>query len=216
MQFDLYNSPDLPDKVSDALKGDLPGIQAHALMMAYKRRTVAQAINSGEKPRLSAVMMLLYRKENLWHTVFMQRPDNQGVHSGQISFPGGKQEESETIIQTAFRETEEEVGIQSHQLRILGGLSEIFIPPSNFIVKPFVAVLEGDFVFNPNPDEVQALLEVPLSDFFREPILTSTEIHIPSLHVLINAPSFIIDQKVLWGATAMMVQEFRMLFGYKL
>ena len=196
--------------------GELPGIQAHALMMSYKRRSAAQAFKSAEKPRLSSVMMLIYRKYEDWYTVFMQRPDNQGVHSGQISFPGGKQEESETMLQTALRETEEEIGILSHQLQVLGNLTEIFIPPSNFVVRPFIAVLENEFTFRPNPDEVQSLVEVPLADFFKEPILTSTEIFIPQLKATINAPSFIIEEKVLWGATAMMVQEFRMLFGYKL
>lgn len=214
MNLELYNSPDLPDKVMEALRGELPGIQAHAMMMSYKRRSASQAMTSQNKPKLSSVMMLLYRRNDLWHTVFMQRPEYQGVHSGQISFPGGKQEESESLIDTAIRETEEEIGIQPSQLTVLGSLSEIYIPPSNFVVKPFVAVLENEFVFRPNPAEVQALLEVPLYEFFREPILTSSEIYIPHMNASLNAPSFIISQKVLWGATAMMVQEFRMLFGF--
>lgn len=160
-------------------------------------------------------MMLLYPEKNDWKTVFMKRPDGAGVHSGQLSFPGGKLENSESHIEAALRETWEETGIQLENEQVIGALNEIYIPPSHFVVAPFVACLDERPIFKPNPDEVVELIEFSVEKFLQADIIQEKEIFIPSMNRHIQARYFDINGHTLWGATAMMVQEFREVFGFE-
>jgi len=130
--------------LKEKIKGDLPGYTAHHPMMSYTRAQPAEARLMNPPARESAVMMLLYQKDNQWYTAFMKRPEDESTHSGQISFPGGKQEQNETLEQTALRETFEEVGIAQQSVDVLGQLSELYIPPSHFIVRPYIGILSHD------------------------------------------------------------------------
>ncbi len=159
-------------------------------------------------------MMLLFPKQNIWHTLFMLRPDGQGVHSGQLSFPGGKSEEGETPAETALRETMEEVGVEKSEIEIIGELSEVYIPPSNYIVKPFVGLMNETPVFSPSADEVVELIEFPIDNFFQNDIVKEKDIFLPKYNVNFRAPYFDVNGYTLWGATAMMVQEVRMRAGF--
>ncbi len=206
---------DFISTLREKIKGDLPGYTAHHPMMSYTRAQPSEARQMNPPARESAVMMLLYRKENDWYTAFMKRPDGDSAHSGQISFPGGKQEVNETLEQTALRETHEEVGIAPQTIEVIGELSELYIPPSHFIVRPYVGVLDYTPQFVPNPSEVIRVIEEPVSVFFRENIILTKKIYIPKFKATINAMYFDLQGETLWGATAMIVQELRSVMGYQ-
>jgi 8-oxo-dGTP pyrophosphatase MutT (NUDIX family) len=158
--------------------------------------------------RLGSVMMLLYPGvAGELCTVFIERPVNDTVHSGQIAFPGGKSDPSDTsLAHTALRETEEEIGITQSQVEILGTLSPLFIPASNFLVHPHIGWMESTPAFRPNPEEVQALIQVPVEGLIA---LQPERKQFPTSYGLLEAPYFPLEKRVLWGATAMMVSEFR-------
>lgn len=189
-------------------------IDAKNALMGYPRASVNQARSQNPPPKESAVIMLIFPHENEWHTLFMRRPDGTGVHSGQLSFPGGKLESGETPLQAAMREAMEEVGVELEEQHIVGSLTEVYIPPSHFVVTPFLAVLSEEPKFIPNPHEVVELITYPISHFLQDNIVAEKEIFIPMLGKNIQARYFDVKGNTLWGATAMMVQEFRVLHGF--
>ncbi|MFT6411681.1 MAG: 8-oxo-dGTP pyrophosphatase MutT (NUDIX family), partial [Flavobacteriales bacterium] len=124
------------------MAGDLPGSIAHNQMMSYARTQANEVRASRTDYREGAVLMMLYPHEDKYFTSLIVRPEYDGVHSGQIAFPGGAKEEQDSdLMQTALRETEEEVGVHSSAIQIIGALSEIYIPPSNFLVQPYIGIL---------------------------------------------------------------------------
>jgi 8-oxo-dGTP pyrophosphatase MutT (NUDIX family) len=136
------------------------------------------------------------------------------VHSDQLSFPGGRLEPDERHIDAALRETREEVGVPESQWQTLGELSTLYIPPSHFVVQPFVACSFHEPAFNPNPSEVEQLIEFPMSAFLRHGIVKRKSIFVKTFNREFESGYFDVDGHVLWGATAIMVQEFRSLFDF--
>ena len=198
------------EKIRELLSLPLPGETAHREMMSYRRATAPEARKTDPPPRQSAVLMLLIPFPEDIHTLFIRRPDYEGVHSGQLSFPGGKKEESDTdLMATALRETSEEIGIAPDAVEVLGALSEIYIPPSHFLVQPYVGWLNHPAEFRPDTREVSEILIEPLQRLYAPGNITETRIFIPTYNVHIQAPSMNIQGHILWGATAMMVHEFR-------
>jgi 8-oxo-dGTP pyrophosphatase MutT (NUDIX family) len=198
------------EDIQQALQHHLLGEEAHVTIMSYNRPPASEARKMPNKPRESAVMMLIFPYQSELCTAFTLRHTYEGAHSNQISFPGGKKEESdESHLQTAIRETREEVGCEVLPHQIIGLLSELYIPPSHFLVQPYVAWLEETPVFSPEAREVKEILIEPLSAFFQENILHETEVFIPAYNRTLKVPAFHVQGKVLWGATAMMMQEFR-------
>lgn len=183
-------------------------------LMGYQRASAEDARKLNPPPKESAVMMLLFRRTNQWHTLFILRPDGTGIHSNQLSFPGGKLEAAESNLEAALRETHEEVGISKDQIRIIGRLSSLYIPPSHFVVQPFIGVINEEPHFQANPHEVVQLIEFPIATFLQEPIILEKEIFIPTFNRTIRAKYFDVNGFTLWGATAMMIQEFRTIIGF--
>jgi 8-oxo-dGTP pyrophosphatase MutT (NUDIX family) len=141
--------------------------------------------------------------------VFMLRKTYEGVHSNQISFPGGKVElEDDNLKTTALRETYEEIGVSSSDIYVLKEMTEVYIPPSNFLVKPFLGISK----FRPNfvleEKEVERLIEIPLKSILSNEALTTKEIT-NSYAKGMNVPAFEFNNEVVWGATAMMLSEIK-------
>lgn len=184
-------------------------------LLGYPRASVDEAREMSPPPKESAVMMLLFQRNNDWHMLLILRPEGQGVHSNQMAFPGGRLEWGETSLDAALRETFEEVGVKPGHIHVLGKLTELFIPPSHFIVQPFVGFIDDEPEFICNDAEVASIIEVPIQNFLRENIIEEKEIFLPTHNRHIKAKYFDVEGNTLWGATAMMIQEFRMLFGFK-
>lgn len=162
--------------------------------------------NPNYPPKLGGVMVLLFERGGDWWIPLMKRPEYNGHHSGQISFPGGKKELSDsTLVETAIRETREEVGIEEDQIQLLGNLSELFIIASNFKVLPTVGVLHSIPSYVPDEKEVETILEVSLSDLKDKRLRGVKTMHFDQY--TIQSPYFDVDGHIVWGATAMILSE---------
>ena len=195
---------ELYKQIVAGLSQPLPGLEAQKKMAPSTRNPTR--IQHREVAQKSAVTLLLFQKLNNWYIALIKRNIYHGKHSAQISFPGGKYEESDqNLLTTAIRETHEEIGIKLRENQILGELSSLYIPISNFIVHPYIALLEETPVYQIN-DEVQYIIEYPLEhlcDPLKKEIKT-----IESQDHLIEAPIYICDEDYIWGATAMILSEF--------
>jgi 8-oxo-dGTP pyrophosphatase MutT (NUDIX family) len=139
----------------------------------------------------------------------MQRPDYNGVHGGQISFPGGKMElHDKTLADTALRESKEEIGIDPRQVTILGELTKLYIPPSNFHISPFLASSFVKPEFTPDPQEVAAVIVLPVDQILSGQSIQQKKVR-TGLGFSMEVPAFYINEKIIWGATAMILSEFR-------
>lgn len=188
----------------------LPALDAHIKMAPLERLESLINIDFGDKkPRIAAVMMLFYPKKERTHLVLIVRNSYKGVHSAQIAFPGGKYElEDENFAETALRETHEEVGIHPDKIEILKPFTELYIPPSNFMVHPFLGISKEELVFLPQPSEVAGIIELPLSTFLSDAIVVDTNLS-TSYADSISIPAFKIEEHIVWGATAMMLSELK-------
>jgi 8-oxo-dGTP pyrophosphatase MutT (NUDIX family) len=159
--------------------------------------------------RKAAVTVLLFQRQGQWHTALMQRPADSHAHSNEVSLPGGRHDETDPhILFTAQRELEEEFGVKPHQVEILGALSPLYIPISNIYLSPFVGyAAESDIKFAPDPKEVVEVLETPISWLLDPARRKTTNIQHGELEMP-NVPYFDFHQRVVWGATAMIINEF--------
>jgi 8-oxo-dGTP pyrophosphatase MutT (NUDIX family) len=185
----------------------LPGAAAHMRMTTRLRMEVLRGMHDFSKARKSSVLIVLYPAEESVFTVFIRRPDYAGVHSGQISFPGGKMEEHDpTIIRTALRETEEEIGLPPHKITVLGPLTEIFVPPSNYMIYPFVGVVESKPDLVPDGNEVAEIIHAGLPGLMDPQNQTIRKIK-SSKGLITDAPCYMVNGHIIWGATAMILAE---------
>lgn len=199
----------LIDNIKHLLNQPLPGHKAHLAMIPEIR--IPEFLPIPTTARKSSVLILLYEKNHEVHFVLTLRPSYNGVHSNQVSFPGGKfSMEDYTLDQTALRETEEEIGIKKEAIKIIGSLTELYIPPSNFVVTPYIGYITEPFQLKPDPVEVVEIFEVPLNSIFKEEVIKSKKITIQNGATFIT-PYFDLCNQTVWGATAMILSEFRML-----
>ncbi len=162
-------------------------------------------------PMSAAVMIILYPDiKGQTRLVLMQRSNYQGHHARQISFPGGKKEQSDgDLLEAAIRETEEEIGWGIEKKNVLRALSPLYIPPSNFVVQPYVSLIDEAPEFNPNY-EVERLLLPTLSDVLSENSIQKRSMTTRGKEET-QIPCFILSGEVVWGATAMILSELRAL-----
>src|SRR5262249_9426264 len=147
----LLNAPQsFHEALAARLKLPLPGSAAQDAMSSRVRLPLQNYLEKHPDYRTSAVMMLLYPVDDLVHTMIIKRPSYDGIHSGQLALPGGKKEDAEEPVHTAIRETLEEVGVSISVQDVIGELTVLYIPPSNFLVHPFIAWLNErpQFVIN--------------------------------------------------------------------
>lgn len=207
-EFGVTNFAELCSALTLRLERPLPGEKAHELFRAKPVGDIRPLIDHKHPPRPGGVLILLYEDEGIVKFPLIKRPEYAGAHSGQVSLPGGKAEPGEDAIHTALRECEEEIGVAQHAVRILGRLSDFFVIPSNYIVTPVVASVAGKPVFRPDPYEVARVIEGRLPDISAENAMKQKEI-IAAGKYRMMAPHFEIENEVVWGATAMMLNEFR-------
>lgn len=188
----------------------LPAEAAHMKMMPPERADIMKKLDmTTVNPKKAAVMMLFYPKNEKTNLVLIIRNQYPGVHSSQIAFPGGKVETfDESFLHTALRETEEEIGISSNQIQVIRPFSEVYIPPSNFMVFPFLGISSEELVFNPDPNEVAGIIEFPLEKFMDDSTVVIQKMP-TSYSLSIDVPSFKIAEHYVWGATAMMLSELK-------
>lgn len=192
----------------------LPGEASHVKMAPDFRLEEMRRARLNQKNRKKAGVMALFYPDiqNSVHLLLILRqPHPKDVHSNQIGFPGGKVEKSDTdIMATALRETWEEVGVSPNEIEVVRAFSEIYIPPSNFEVHPFMGLYRKQQPFIPQKSEVAALLEVPLSAFLDDANLF-TETLTTSYAQNVSVPAFKLNGYTVWGATSMMLNEMRTL-----
>jgi 8-oxo-dGTP pyrophosphatase MutT (NUDIX family) len=190
------------------LGGRLPGLESHMKMLPAFRRNEYTGKPRLQDARKAAVLICFFGAgKGVIKTVLIRRVEYDGVHSGQISFPGGKYEDSDgDLITTALREAEEETGIETEKIEVLGQLSPVYIPPSNFCVLPVAGWFDGTPVLRPEPAEVAEILTADISVFGRKDCLQ--EITIPHRSMQeITVPAYILGGHIIWGATAMIISE---------
>ncbi len=187
----------------------LPGLEAQIRMSPTNRRDDIRSMGVGHKPIKSGVLLLLYPlADDKAGVVFIRRPQYNGVHSGQISFPGGRYEPGDKDLRhTALREAHEEIGIDPEKVEVIAKLTDLYIPPSNHKVSPWVGVMHRRPEFKPDPVEVESILEVALTDFLSEESMQNIPIKLAD-NSLLTTPCYVIGGQVIWGATAMMMAEF--------
>ncbi len=196
------------DELEQRLKLPLPGSRAHEPMRATPIGMIKPKFEHLVPPKPGSVLILLYQDGDLLKFPLTKRPEYLGAHSGQISLPGGKAEEGEDEIQTALRETEEEIGVRRNEIRVLGKLSNFFVIPSNFMVTPVIGYLNQKPVFTAQLTEVTRIIEADLEQIISYNAIRTKEIVAAKLYHMV-APHFEIEGEVVWGATAMMLNEFR-------
>ena len=200
------------EDIKQALTQPLPGKKGQELMAPIPITSKFDRWPIPEDCREAGVLLLLYEKDAELHITLTRRHTYPGVHSGQIAFPGGRREGDETLRETALRETYEEVGVSPGKLEVIGQLSRLYTPPSNFCIFPFVAYSAGRPAFQPDAREVAELIETPFN-LFLDPATQKKELwHFENFGER-NVPFFDVFGHKVWGATAMILSEFLMLLS---
>jgi 8-oxo-dGTP pyrophosphatase MutT (NUDIX family) len=195
------------ERLTERHKQGLPGRAYQLKMAAMLKRSMLEAPPTARK---AAVLMLLFQKNGEWHIVLTERTGNdRDPHSRQISFPGGSVEPSDVdLTATALRETHEEIGVEPTVIQVIGAMTDVYIPVSNFHVQPFLAWTKGTPQYKRQETEVKQVIETPLSVLKNETNWKVKDIRISETQELKNVPYFDVDGKHVWGATAMMLAEF--------
>jgi len=195
------------ESIKKRLEKPLPGVHSQLKMASMRRLIKDGKVVIPDDVRQGGVLALFYPTDGKIYMVFIKRTEYPGVHSGQISFPGGGREASDKdMIDTALREAEEEIGINRDAIVPIGKLTDLFIPPSNFLVTPIVGYANERPDFRSDPEEVESILEVPIEELLNELNILEKDITIfPAIRL--KVPCFYVDGNVIWGATAMILNE---------
>ncbi len=197
-------------KIAEKIKEGLPGDDAHLHLIPQKRLSARKLLASQKEYRSSAVGIILYPKNNNFHSLLIQRSTYIGNHSGQVSFPGGKKDQTDINLEhTARRECFEEVNFPLESGQLIGTLSPIYIPVSNFMVTPFLFYTKEEPKFVANDREVEHLIPFKLKILLDDGIQKKGTIRISEQVRQKDVPYFEIENKIVWGATAMMLSELK-------
>lgn len=182
----------------------LPGHEEIMRQMSPYRLKVKVEPNAST--RRSAVLMMFYPKGEDIFLPLILRPQYDGVHGGQMAFPGGRVELKDKDIQaTALREAQEEIGIKATDVKIIKNLTELFIPPSNMFCQPVVGYMASRPDFYPDEREVAGIFEVSITEILDPSIVQVRTVEIRG--VKLETPCFVIQDQIVWGATALMIAE---------
>ncbi|RUA24107.1 MAG: coenzyme A pyrophosphatase [Bacteroidetes bacterium] len=197
------------EKIKQCLQTPLLGLDAQLLMAPEFRKEEILKRDSKQRPKRSAVLLLLNPFSESLSIILTKRSSALKVHRGQVSLPGGRVDDhDENAIATALRETEEEIGISPDKIEVIGQLSNLFIPPTHFDVCPIVGVLKEKPIYKINPDEVEEVVEVPLSQLLDIENIKRKVFHTSTSGINRTAPYYNVMGLEVWGATAMILSEF--------
>ncbi len=185
--------------------GPMPGFEAQMKMIPNPRPGNKLYFEVEDTSIKAGVLMLFYLVEGNLYLVLTRRTENVDFHKGQISLPGGRQEPDESLEQTALREAQEELKIDPDSVRILGRLTPLYIPPSNYCIFPVAGFSETRPDFQPAAQEVAEVLEIPVR-YFLEPETTHKETWMIR-GVEVEVPIYLFKGHKIWGATAMVLAE---------
>lgn len=197
-------------KISEIKNLTSVGLTAHQMMIPKERLPFLDVEQFLVKqPKQSAVMLLCYPKGNETSVLLIERAVYKGVHSGQVAFPGGKYENGDVdLAHTALRETDEEVGISAAQIEIIKPFTQVYVPPSNYVIQPFLGVATSTPTIVPALDEVANIIELPLAKLLDDSLVKYVEMK-TSYADQVTVPAFIYNNYTIWGATAMMLSELK-------
>lgn len=197
--------------IRERLAGELPGREAqYRMAFAHRVEELKNRLNPPDHAKTACVLLSLWQEGDQWHTALIRRTENpRDRHSGQISFPGGRHDEGdESFAHTALREAQEEIGIDPGQVDILGRLTDLYIPVSNFSVFPFVGFLSQAPRFELQPGEVEQVFSPSLGHFQDPAVRTTADVMVGGLMQVKEVPCFMLEGRPIWGATAMILSEF--------
>ncbi|XOV67242.1 MAG: NUDIX hydrolase [Fluviicola sp.] len=188
----------------------LPGELAHRDLMPVNRPLSSQVKANAHDFRQSAVAIVLYEDSNELMSLLIQRPFYKGIHSQQIAFPGGKRDPEDPNIEfTARRECMEEIAIPMEELSLVGKLTDVYIPVSKFIVTPHIFAVDSLPELIPDPREVDEIIPFNVSQLLDDDTIRFTDMEFKNGLRQKNVPYFAIEDKIVWGATGMILSEFR-------
>lgn len=206
--IDSSNWQTFKEALKTALKAEPLGMEAQIEMAPLPDVSQRFDKESAKKARQSAVMILLYEEDDKLKFPLIVRPQYPGVHSGQVALPGGKFEDDDRdLTHTALRETQEEIGIPMDRVEVLGQLSELYVPPSNFNILPVIGLLSETPHFVLEENEVEELVIADINVLTDKTKRKQKQMTFYS-GINVDVPYFDIEDKVVWGATAMILSEF--------
>ncbi len=198
--------------LKDRLNKPLPGIEAQYEMAPVSRAKFDVKALEPNTYKKSAVVLLLYNNNGSCHIPLIKRNEYEGKHSNQVGLPGGKFDENDgNLTNTALRELHEEIGIKKQDVEILGALTPLYIPVSNFYVEPFIAIYQGDNInFNIDTREVKQLIQLDTGLLKLDSLIEHDGI-VSGEGYKLKTPYFNVEGEIIWGATAMILNEFKKL-----
>lgn len=207
------NFSEFQSKINHFKTTQLGGMKAQFKLVPKLRLQYSEEKIKNSNPKKAAVLALFYPNENGKACFLLtERASYKGTHSGQISFPGGKTEKNDANLkETALRETHEEVGVLPSSIKIIREITEVYIPPSNFLATPFLGFSNAKPKFSKNA-EVETNIEVLVSDLLDDSNITS-KIMSTSYMKEISVPCFKLNNYIVWGATAMILSEIKELLN---
>lgn len=206
MQIKTFENIEILNSLKQRLKNSLPGISAQQKMIPHFPSDAPEYFNYGKKLRDAAVLIVLFEENSKLKTFFIERMPDPGPHSGQIAFPGGRTEKiDKDQIDTALREAFEETGVKVKHENIIGTLTPVQIPISGFSVLPVISFCENIPEFIACEKEVKSIFTADLFELLKSETIKTVK----ARNTEIQAPCFISNGKIIWGATAMVLREFK-------
>lgn len=194
-----------PERLSQELS-NLPGIQAHKKFYPLRVQNSNKSIDA----KLSAVGVHFFENHQEKYFILIERAEYDGHHSKQIAFPGGKMDPfDKSLEETAKRESIEEINIDMNNAELIGQITPVFIPVSNFEVYPFIFWHHSKPNYEINSNEVNDIITVNCKELLSNDNLTYLDIQISKNNLIKNVPCFILENKIVWGATALILSEVK-------